>query len=290
MSKTIKFNLIVDGKSIRSLNDLKNNFNIDDIYDLYENGILKKWLDVRGYKKESEQLDQILAEKNADISTVIIGLIKIFSSIDENFNPKTEAYSQIFRAIKKSRLEEAKDNEFEYKNIIEQYHFDYEMLKESIIENNTSFDFIKSCVSELSEKFIGLFRLDYRQFYYEYIEKAPLAVFAVLMNNELRDLLLNDEAISWELSKQYSDIEVLQKLGDNLKTYRGSTQGMWQYIGQAGMKYLVIKLSDGACRVGEQHSLNIDISANEVNGYFKILDGLLFKSTSDSLEVVYLEV
>lgn len=290
MSKTIKFNLIVDGKNIRTLEDLKENFNIDDVYDLYERGILKKWLDVRGYKEESERLDALIAAKPNNISAIIIGLIKVFAPLDQDFNPQEEAYAQIFRVIKQARVEEAKRNEYEHNHVIEQYHLDYEMLKESIIVNCDNFDYIKICIKEISEKFAELFRLDYRKFFFDNVERAPLAVFAVLMNEELRNIFLKDEFINRRLNTLYSDNSVLLKIKNNLKVFKGTTQGMWQYLGEADQKNLVIRLSNGACRVGERRADNIDLSAEEINGTYKILQGLLFKSTSASLEVVYLEV
>lgn len=36
MAKNIKFNLIVDSKVVRTLQDLDDNFNINDVYDLYK--------------------------------------------------------------------------------------------------------------------------------------------------------------------------------------------------------------------------------------------------------------
>ena len=52
MAKTIKFNLICDGKPVRSIEDLQNNFSIEDILDYYNNKLLHRWLEVRGYEKE----------------------------------------------------------------------------------------------------------------------------------------------------------------------------------------------------------------------------------------------
>lgn len=40
MAKTIKFNLILDSNSVRNIDDLKNNFSIEDILDAYNNGLL----------------------------------------------------------------------------------------------------------------------------------------------------------------------------------------------------------------------------------------------------------
>lgn len=49
MAKTIKFNLILDDKPVRTIEDLRENFSIEDILELYNNGLLQSWLEVRGY-------------------------------------------------------------------------------------------------------------------------------------------------------------------------------------------------------------------------------------------------
>lgn len=46
MAKTIKFNLICDGHPIRTLEDLRENFSIEDVLEYYGNGLLEKWLRV----------------------------------------------------------------------------------------------------------------------------------------------------------------------------------------------------------------------------------------------------
>jgi len=63
MAKKIKFNLIVDNKPIRNLEELIENFNLDDISKLFENNTLHKWLDVRGYNEHLEKINKI---KNLD--------------------------------------------------------------------------------------------------------------------------------------------------------------------------------------------------------------------------------
>ncbi len=44
MAKTIKFNLLLDNKPIRTIEELQENFCIDDVLELYENGILQRCL------------------------------------------------------------------------------------------------------------------------------------------------------------------------------------------------------------------------------------------------------
>ena len=52
MAKTIKFNLICDNKPIRTIEDLRENFSIEDVLEYYNNGLLQHWLLVYGYEKK----------------------------------------------------------------------------------------------------------------------------------------------------------------------------------------------------------------------------------------------
>ena len=76
MAKTIKFNLICDNKPVRTIEDLQNNFSIEDVLEYYSNGLLSRWLKVRGYEKEFEKVSKITTESNIEI---INRLIEIFN-------------------------------------------------------------------------------------------------------------------------------------------------------------------------------------------------------------------
>ncbi|KOR27300.1 hypothetical protein TI05_19335 [Achromatium sp. WMS3] len=62
MAKTIKFNLIVDENPVRDIKGLQENFCIDDILAFYKNGLLQKWLKVRGF---DDYLQRVDASKSA---------------------------------------------------------------------------------------------------------------------------------------------------------------------------------------------------------------------------------
>ena len=81
MAKTIKFNLICDEKPVRTIEDLQNNFSIEDVLEYYYNGLLQRWLKVRGYETELEKVSAITTEDSMEI---IKELIKIFEvSVEE---------------------------------------------------------------------------------------------------------------------------------------------------------------------------------------------------------------
>ena len=73
MAKTIKFSLRLDDKPIRDIKGLQENFCIDDILEFYYNGLLQKWLKVRGF---DDYLKKVEASQDND--SVIIQLINIF--------------------------------------------------------------------------------------------------------------------------------------------------------------------------------------------------------------------
>ena len=70
MAKTIKFNLICDGHPVRTLDDLREHFSIEDVLAHYKSGMLERWLEVRGFEKELDAIravpfvDQISAAKS----------------------------------------------------------------------------------------------------------------------------------------------------------------------------------------------------------------------------------
>ena len=75
MAKTIKFNLICDGKPVRTIEDLQENFSIEDVLKYYENGLLLRWLDVRGYETEYKKVSEI---KETEALEIVKELIRIF--------------------------------------------------------------------------------------------------------------------------------------------------------------------------------------------------------------------
>ena len=62
MAKTIKFNLNCDGHPVRTLEDLREHFSMEDVLEYLNNGMLARWLDIREYTAEKEQVEQITAQ------------------------------------------------------------------------------------------------------------------------------------------------------------------------------------------------------------------------------------
>ncbi len=76
----IKFNLNFGGEQIRTLDDLRDNFSIEDVLDVYNNGLLVKWLDVHNHKDE---LAKVNAIQTTDARGILTELIRIFGISDD---------------------------------------------------------------------------------------------------------------------------------------------------------------------------------------------------------------
>lgn len=83
MAKTIKFNLICNNEPIRTIEDLRENFVIEDILNYYRNGLLERWLKVRGYTEVLEQVAKISDEDSMGIITQLIKIFKVESNEEE---------------------------------------------------------------------------------------------------------------------------------------------------------------------------------------------------------------
>lgn len=183
MAKTIKFNLICDGNPVRTIEDLQNNFSVEDILNYFNNGLLHNWLKVRGYDKELAAVNNISDE---DSIQIIRKLIKIFDiDIDENkieesvyilkyFNDRKEVYSQYEK------------NKFKADSIIDNYHKEYEGLICSITAAPDNAAYIKTSIAEIADNYFWIFEHDHRRIFYKFIESAPLAVFFLLSNEKTR--------------------------------------------------------------------------------------------------------
>jgi hypothetical protein len=94
VAKTIKFNLICDGKPVRTMEDLQNNFSIEDVLAYYNNQLLHRWLKVRGYDKELDEVSAITCTKALEI---IKELIRIFEVDADEERVERSIYSLAFQ-------------------------------------------------------------------------------------------------------------------------------------------------------------------------------------------------
>ena len=102
MAKTIKFNLMCDGYPCRNIEDVQEHFCIEDMLEYYESGLLKRWLEVRGFKNELAEVEAIKATEVLQITEELIRIFEILTDEDKvkeavsliNYQKKRQAANQ----------------------------------------------------------------------------------------------------------------------------------------------------------------------------------------------------
>ena len=138
--------------------------------------------------------------------------------------------------------------------------------------------------------------------------ESPLAIMCLLMNEESRDYYLPIE-IGEENGKKVYDTDFLKdrkimytdicsmiktddfraKLGENLITYAGVTDGYWKDLEPKGKKYMIIDMGSGDF-VRPAGLSGGDLSSADICNKFVIVDGIDYKSNSSSRQLLYMEV
>lgn len=311
MAKTIKFNLICDGNPVRTLDDLRNNFSIEDIVDYFNSGFLQRWLSVRGYGEEYDAIEKLNKQDSLEVIKKLVDIFKVEADstvIDKN------TYIFKYENDRKILLEEYKNADFRLSEILDDYHKGYDELINTIIENKDDMAKIKSAVEEIDKRYKKLYDMDYRKLFYNLLKNAPMGVFVMLMNenmrkkylplvtkdedgNEKSDIDIGSETYNedknrmyYEISEMINDKNVLKKiLGNNLKMFSGVTDDYWKDVEPKGKKHMVLFMHNGNF-VRSSGVSGGDLDANDVNYHFKILDGIDYKSNNASRILHYMEV
>lgn len=294
MAKTIKFNLILDGNPVRTIEDLKENFSIEDVLDVYRAGLLQRWLKVRGYSEFLEKVNLIECKDNKSIITEFIRIFEI-----EEDSSKIEEGIEILRYLEDRQIafEEFKDADDKAKAVIEDYHSSYLLTVSGIFDNKDNMAKIKASIKEIENNYLELFNIDYRSLYNQFIEHAPLAVFAVIMNDTLREYFIPDSDQNSTRNFIYSKIKefmskkdlLKERLGAELKVFKGHTSSYWKDIESKGKKYMILSIEEGNF-VRNAEKSGEELSRIDIDGQFVIVDGIDYKSNYSYHQLLYMEV
>lgn len=314
MAKTIKFNLICDDKPIRTIEDLQENFSIEDVLKYYQNGLLLRWLEVRGYEAEYKKVSEI---KEIEALEIVKELIKIFDVEADEKKVEEGVYMLQFLEKRKKLCEAYKQNGFKVRGIIDDYQTGFKQLIDDIIENPNDVARIKANIAELMSEYKWAMDLNYRRLFLDLQYISPLAIMCFLMNNEARKYYLpmpylekDDSEITYyfdedvdvykyvydDTSEMYDNIcsminrrNFISKLGDNLHVFAGVTDGYWKDLETRGKKYMIISMGSGdfVRSAGLQGG---DLSSRDIENKFLIVDGIDYKSNSSSRQLLYMEV
>ncbi len=313
MAKTIKFNLICDDKPVRTIEDLQDNFSIEDVLKYYQNGLLLRWLKVRGYEEEYEKVSQINEGEKLEI---VKELIKIFDVETDDKKVEEGVYSIQFFQERNRRHEEYRQENYMTQRIIADYQSGFNQLINIIVYNPYDVAKIKAAVNELMSGFKWAMDLYHEELFWKLREISPLAIMCFLMNDEARQYYLpmpinpyfeaymqsdNARKVDYENNnarkrRMYNAIcrmlktnDFVSKLGENLHVFAGETAGYWKDLESKGKKYMIIsmELGDFVRSAGVQGG---DLNSTDIENKFVILDGIDYKSNNSNHQLCYMEV
>lgn len=305
MAKAIKFNLICDDKPVRTIEDLQNNFSIEDVLAYYNNKLLHRWLEVRGYTEELEKVKSITAEKPIEI---IKELIKIFNVTSDDKKVEESVYMLDFLEERRFLCAEYDKQNYKVSSIIDDYQAGYRQLVDGILENPDDAARIKANIEEITRNYAWILKLDHRNLFYILKTKSVLAIMCLLMNEQSRQYYLpvekkkedgtvvldtdldNDKAAMFQsICSMITTADFKIALGKNLVIFAGITDGYWKDLEPKGKKYMIISMGAGDF-VRPSGLSGGDIGNAGVLNKFVIVDGIDYKSNSAIRQLLYMEV
>lgn len=311
MAKTIKFNLICDEEPVRTIEDLQNNFSVEDVLTYYNNQLLHRWLRVRGYDSELEAVSAITSKEPL---VIIKELIRIFNVAADAKKVEESIYMLKYLEERKKLYTIYEQEKNNVTHIIEDYETGYFQLVEEILAHPNDAAVIKASIAEMVSNYSSLLELNYRELFWLLKENSVLAVMCLLMNEKSRDYYLpvqntaEDEEVEevekvefaefMEEDKRiiYEEICSLIKqsdfsdaLGDNLLVFSGMTDSYWKDLEPKGKRYMIISMENGDFVRSAGHSGG-DLSSGDILNQFVIVDGIDYKSNSNYRELRYMEV
>ena len=132
MAKTIKFNLICDGQPVRTIEDLQENFSVEDMLGYFESGLLLRWLKVRDYKDEYKEVSKISTKDDLEIAKK---LIKIFNVETDEKEIAKDVYMLQFLKERSQKISKYDSNRLEIDEVVKNYTKKYaDLVKEQLPE------------------------------------------------------------------------------------------------------------------------------------------------------------
>ena len=213
MAKTIKFNLICDGYPVRTLDELREHFSIEDVLTYHRSGMLQRWLEVRGFTKA---LDAVREVPVTDQMKAAKELIKIFDIETDESRIEEAVYILRYEDERKESEKRFLEIHQQKEDFLSEYFSSYQGLKESMAEHKDDFAALKADVNTLHTEYLSAFELDYRNLFYYLKSKAPMAVYMMLAYEEMRRKYIPDSAVQQRDEAGVIDDAVLSREVDLL--------------------------------------------------------------------------
>lgn len=292
MAKTIKFNLILDNYPVRNIEGLQEHFSIEDMLKYFENGLLLRWLNVRGYEKQYAAVEAI--DKSLNRKEIVMALVKIFEVVEMDDEDIEKAIAILTYLDEEKELNVIyRENAFAKNKVVDDYHSGYTALVFHMEENKENMALLKADVIQMEREYFGLFELNHYELFFRLFESAPKAIFAILTRDAFRKFWIGEKA-NEKINTSIKEILLATTnakviLGDDLKIVKRDTQAMWDPIERPEVKLMVISIESGTfIKNAGEFSEKLDYT--DVNYKLMKFNGLEYQCNDADYELLYMEV
>lgn len=296
MAKTLKFNLKFGNAVIRTIDDLRENFVVDDCYDYFQSGLLLKFLRARECAPYAEKIDA-LAKKNYAIDAAVAEMAEIFCIDADKDAILAASYAMKIKSEKKDAYEAYAKGQTVERTIIQKYLYDYMTIVNQLVEHKNSLPKIEALVWELIDTYMPVLLFDWRVLFFNLTNNgAVYPVCHMLTYDFFRErYLTKDEHEIVPGDREYITnklIEHVLRVIENMSHFawvkRAEVKSVdsWEIIEPAGKTFIVLALSDGASAGSADGSEPIDAK----NTFFNLTDGLRFSQSRENMRLYYAEV
>lgn len=291
MAKTIKFNLIMDEKAVRNIEGLQDNFCIEDLLKYYKNGLLLRWLTVREYQEEAEQVKKIAATDDREIIRALANIFKMEVK-DKEIDEATKLLEYLEEERKKS--EEYRKIIGDKEAVLQKYHEEYVSLLKKMETDKDDMTALKNDARNLAENYERLFALDRFEVYQKFCKEMPKVILSILSIDELRKYWDEKRTITDNLKNKFltETNKYAEIFGDRLRTENRCTDGYWSDIAQPNVELIVLHIENNTIvrNADDEQYFKQELKPDDVNGKFLKFHGLKYKCDDQAKTLYYVEV
>ena len=289
----LKFNLLISGKECRTLEEVKENFNIDDIKKYYYSDLLERWLLNNDYKDlyyEIKYLKEEICDSPAYYHMGHIN-IKIKQGLKDIFFPehkKNETVSS-FISITSNYKDYYNYNDYKNYSTADEYFNNYKKIVNIIINDKT--DYIKSYIDLLAERYSYFFKYDYKNFIKKIMEnKNYYALFYMLYNDFMRYYLIKDDNVSNFINEKILK-NISEKLNSDfkyIKYYSKSESNSDNHFIEISNKECIILYIENASVTSINNKEKV-YNKDKINNKFIKINGIRYNWQYNN-KIVYIEM
>ena len=306
MAKTVKFNLRFGDTPIRTIEDLRENFSIDDVFEYYSSGLLLRFLQLRGYDEYAAKVAELPSSDNID--DILVGLVKIFiadtdsSALSEHVDTLSEC-AEIIK-LENERVafwDKVRNDRLEGQLMVIEYINVYFNIIKELIANKEDISHIRALTGELLNEYAPILRLDYRRLFNDLVDnEAYYPVYHMLSSEFFREKWINAEGQTLEVS---SDLYVIQERINNItasicypannltwlkKTNKIGDGTYWEDIEDSGRNYMILQVQPSAdLRLPQTRQ---EFPGRTLSNNYPLFNGIQYRHKSSSVFLYYVEV